>query len=31
MCRQSAASPATGSKKSHDLAQNELLTASFSI
>jgi 2-oxoglutarate dehydrogenase E1 component len=31
MCRQSAASPATGSKKSHDLEQNELLTASFSI
>ena len=29
MCRQSAASPATGSKKSHDLEQNELLTASF--
>jgi 2-oxoglutarate dehydrogenase E1 component len=31
MCRQSAASPATGSKKSHDLEQNELLTASFNI
>jgi 2-oxoglutarate dehydrogenase E1 component len=31
MCRQSAASPATGSKKSHDLEQNELLTASFTV
>ena len=29
VCRQSAASPATGSKKSHDLEQNELLTAAF--
>jgi 2-oxoglutarate dehydrogenase E1 component len=31
MCRQSAASPATGSKKSHDLEQNELLNASFTV
>ncbi|MFM9025626.1 MAG: 2-oxoglutarate dehydrogenase E1 component, partial [Planctomycetaceae bacterium] len=31
MCRQSAASPATGSKKSHDLEQNELLSASFTV
>ena len=30
VCRQSAASPATGSKKSHDLEQNELLSAAFS-
>jgi 2-oxoglutarate dehydrogenase E1 component len=29
VCRQSAASPATGSKKSHDLEQKELLTAAF--
>jgi 2-oxoglutarate dehydrogenase E1 component len=29
VCRQSAASPATGSKKSHDLEQNELLGAAF--
>ncbi|MFM8634124.1 MAG: 2-oxoglutarate dehydrogenase E1 component [Planctomycetia bacterium] len=29
VCRQSAASPATGSKKSHDLEQNELLAAAF--
>ena len=29
VCRQSAASPATGSKKSHDLEQNELLSAAF--
>jgi 2-oxoglutarate dehydrogenase E1 component len=29
VCRQSAASPATGSKKSHDLEQNELLTTAF--
>ena len=29
VCRQSAASPATGSKKSHDLEQNELLKAAF--
>ena len=29
VCRQSAASPATGSKKSHDLEQSELLTAAF--
>jgi 2-oxoglutarate dehydrogenase E1 component len=29
VCRQSAASPATGSKKSHDLEQAELLTAAF--
>ena len=29
VCRQSAASPATGSKKSHDLEQNELLNAAF--
>ncbi|MFM7075851.1 MAG: hypothetical protein ACKO3G_07280, partial [Planctomycetaceae bacterium] len=29
VCRQSAASPATGSKKCHDLEQNELLTAAF--
>ena len=29
VCRQSAASPATGSKKSHELEQNELLTAAF--
>jgi 2-oxoglutarate dehydrogenase E1 component len=29
VCRSSAASPATGSKKSHDLEQNELLTAAF--
>ncbi len=29
VCRQSAASPATGSKKSHDLEQTELLTAAF--
>ena len=29
VCRQSAASPATGSKKSHDMEQNELLTAAF--
>jgi 2-oxoglutarate dehydrogenase E1 component len=29
VCRHSAASPATGSKKSHDLEQNELLTAAF--
>ena len=29
VCRQSAASPATGSKKSHDIEQNELLTAAF--
>ncbi|MFN7812548.1 MAG: 2-oxoglutarate dehydrogenase E1 component, partial [Planctomycetia bacterium] len=30
VCRQSAASPATGSKKSHDMEQNELLAAAFS-
>ncbi len=30
VCRQSAASPATGSKKSHDLEQNELLSVAFS-
>ena len=29
VCLQSAASPATGSKKSHDLEQSELLTAAF--
>ncbi len=29
VCRQSAASPATGSKKSHDMEQNELLSAAF--
>ena len=29
VCRQSAASPATGSKKSHDLEQHELLGAAF--
>ncbi|NBW86795.1 MAG: 2-oxoglutarate dehydrogenase E1 component, partial [Planctomycetia bacterium] len=29
VCRQSAASPATGSKKSHDMEQNELLGAAF--
>ena len=29
VCRQSAASPATGSKRSHDLEQRELLTAAF--
>jgi 2-oxoglutarate dehydrogenase E1 component len=29
VCRQSAASPATGSKKSHDMEQNELLTTAF--
>ena len=29
VCRQSAASPATGSKKSHDLEQNELLATAF--
>jgi 2-oxoglutarate dehydrogenase E1 component len=29
VCRQSAASPATGSKKSHDLEQNELLGTAF--
>jgi 2-oxoglutarate dehydrogenase E1 component len=29
VCRQSAASPATGSKKSHDMEQSELLTAAF--
>jgi 2-oxoglutarate dehydrogenase E1 component len=29
VCRSSAASPATGSKKSHDLEQKELLTAAF--
>ena len=29
VCRQSAASPATGSKKSHDIEQNELLSAAF--
>ncbi|MFM8984994.1 MAG: 2-oxoglutarate dehydrogenase E1 component [Planctomycetia bacterium] len=29
VCRQSAASPATGSKKSHDVEQNELLGAAF--
>ena len=29
VCRQSAASPATGSKRSHDLEQHELLTAAF--
>jgi 2-oxoglutarate dehydrogenase E1 component len=29
VCRQAAASPATGSKKSHDLEQAELLTAAF--
>ena len=29
VCRPSAASPATGSKKSHDLEQNELLSAAF--
>ena len=29
VCRQSAASPATGSKKSHDLEQNELLSTAF--
>ena len=29
VCRQSAASPATGSKKSHELEQNELLAAAF--
>jgi 2-oxoglutarate dehydrogenase E1 component len=29
VCRQSAASPATGSKKSHDLEQSELLSAAF--
>ena len=29
VCRQSAASPATGSKKSHDMEQNELLSTAF--
>jgi 2-oxoglutarate dehydrogenase E1 component len=29
VCRQSAASPATGSKKSHDMEQNELLNTAF--
>ena len=29
VCRQSAASPATGSKRSQDLEQRELLTAAF--